>query len=200
MRNLDVKATVTEKGTGNPFWTVQNSSSSVVKKESKRYSASACWVQECLPEEGPFLQAQWPSPGKLWCRTKYLLLTLGMSSRPAIYSCSGYFHNSGDEHHTVWEHGSPLQKRNSLLWTGKPDLRGLVLKMIGNHLTTMAIFRGLFGVRVLSPGFFCYTQCPTGNSEYWKLFVYSEFDSARNTLNQKNSLTSIFLTRILSLL
>lgn len=36
MRNLDVKATVTEKGTGNPFQTDRNSKSGVVKKESRR--------------------------------------------------------------------------------------------------------------------------------------------------------------------
>lgn len=101
----------------------------------RRVGDSLCLLSTRMSPWGrSFLQAQWPSAGKLcWCSVQnkvYLLLTLVTSSRPAIYSCSGYFHNSGDEHHTVWEHGSPLQKRNSLLWTGKQELRGLVLKTI----------------------------------------------------------------------
>lgn len=37
--------------------------------------------------------------------------------------------------------------------------------------------------------FFLRTQRPVSNSEYWRLLVYFEFDSARNTLNQTNPLT-----------
>lgn len=83
LRNLDVKAIVTEKGTGNLFSTVRNSISVVVKKESRRYSASACWVQSCLPEEDPFykhcdhLQANVNSHEAIH-KTKYIFSWLWM--------------------------------------------------------------------------------------------------------------------------
>lgn len=86
----------------------------------------------------------------------YLLLTPDVSYRPATYSHSVHFHNSDNEQYRVREHGSPLQKRNSLLWTGKQGHRELALKMTDryNMTTLMGTFGGLLGVRVFSQSFF----------------------------------------------
>lgn len=135
----------------------------------RRVEDSLCLLSTRMSAWGRlFLQAQWSSPGKVWwCSVQgkvNLLMTLGMSSRPAIYSCWSYFHNSGDEHHTVWEHGSPLQKRNSLLWTSKQELGGLVLKMVDrqSHKTMMATSRRLFGLGENTPNLLSLHAVP-----YW---------------------------------
>lgn len=73
-------------------------------------------------------------------------------------------------------------------------------RLTANLITTiMGIFEGLFGAEGAHLKLL-YMRCPTDNSEYWRVLVYSEFDSARNTLNKNNPLNSIFLTCILSLI
>lgn len=151
-----------------------------------------------------FLQAQWPPPGTVWwCRTKCIFSWL-WACLPGLEFTAAQVISITRVMNSIQFENTDAHYRRGIPYFGQvsKSLEGLYWRWLtGNHITTgMATSRKLLGVGVFSPIFFHYMQCPTGNSEYWRLLVYSQFDFARSTSNQNNSITNISLTCILSLL